>query len=246
MPPAGQIYERLTGGGAPPLGDAFDRHVAASAIAISLAECDQNGLCPSPPGHDALDPPFLLTSQGDWAACPVPGRTLVRQVGLEGAQLGQLAEAFFPHAAAWLLELAGPYRVHWAADEDFLRDLLWRTSTGATGYQRVLADIIARRAQGPNHLWQDLGLRDRGDLSQLMQRHFAPLKARNIHDMKWKKFLYRTICRDDGHGFCAAPTCAECDEFAICFGDEAGDSLLGQVAALDQSADQARLTSAKN
>jgi nitrogen fixation protein NifQ len=44
--------------------------------------------------------------------------------------------------------------------------------------------------------------------------------------MKWKKFLYRTICRDDGFAFCTAPSCGECSDFDHCFGEEGGESLL--------------------
>ena len=80
----------------------------------------------------------------------------------------------------------------------------------------------------PNHLWQDLGLRNRGELSALMRRHFEPLADRNVNDMKWKKFLYRMICRDEGFRLCTAPSCAECDDFAVCFGDESGESLLAR------------------
>ena len=47
--------------------------------------------------------------------------------------------------------------------------------------------------------------------------------------MKWKKFFYRTICRDEGYMLCAAPSCAECDDFEICFGEESGESLLARA-----------------
>jgi nitrogen fixation protein NifQ len=89
--------------------------------------------------------------------------------------------------------------------------------------------MIARRAQRPNHLWQDLGLRDRGELSLLMNRHFKPLALRNNQDMKWKKFLYRMICADASFTLCTAPSCRECDDFDVCFGDESGESLLARI-----------------
>jgi len=59
-----------------------------------------------------------------------------------------------------------------------------------------------------------------------MGRHFEWLASRNEHDMKWKKFLYRTICRDDSYQICTAPSCSECSDFDNCFGDESGESLL--------------------
>jgi nitrogen fixation protein NifQ len=95
-----------------------------------------------------------------------------------------------------------------------------------------LAAIVARRAQRPNHLWQDLGLRHRRELSWLMERHFEPLATRNAADMKWKKFLYRMICRDTGFLICSAPICTECSDFDACFGDESGESLLASSRRL--------------
>ena len=59
-----------------------------------------------------------------------------------------------------------------------------------------------------------------------MTRHFEPLAQRNDKDMKWKKFLYRAICRDAGYTLCPVPTCSECTDYADCFGDEDGESLL--------------------
>jgi nitrogen fixation protein NifQ len=100
--------------------------------------------------------------------------------------------------------------------------------------QARLAAMLARRAQSPDHLWQDLGLRNRGELSRLMARHFRPLAARNSQDMKWKKFLYRMICRDAGYSLCTAPSCGECADFAACFGDESGESRLAQTRLSDE------------
>jgi nitrogen fixation protein NifQ len=62
-----------------------------------------------------------------------------------------------------------------------------------------------------------------------MQRHFAPLARRNTQDMKWKKFFFRMICRDEGYSLCSAPSCSECNDFGACFGDESGESLLARV-----------------
>jgi nitrogen fixation protein NifQ len=92
----------------------------------------------------------------------------------------------------------------------------------------LLACLIARRAQRSNHLWQELGLRQRRELSWLMQRHFEPLHAKNKQNMKWKKFLYRLICRDGGFTICPSPSCEDCDDVQACFGEEAGESLLSQ------------------
>jgi len=63
----------------------------------------------------------------------------------------------------------------------------------------------------------------------LMQRHFAALARRNTQDMKWKKFFFRMICRDEGFSICAAPSCSECSDFDGCFGDESGESHLARM-----------------
>jgi nitrogen fixation protein NifQ len=89
---------------------------------------------------------------------------------------------------------------------------------------------VARRSLRANHLWQDLGLGSRDELSDLMKRHFAPLAARNSQNMKWKKFLFRMVCLDEQAGLCPAPTCGECTEFEGCFGDEPGVGLLARNA----------------
>ncbi len=148
--------------------------------------------------------------------------------GLSAEQFGALAREFFPKAAAWRLFGSGE-TVERAADEACLLDLLERSTTEREPFQVLLAAMIARRAQRPNHLWQDLGLNNRGELSQLMTRHFKPLAARNTGDMKWKKFFYRLICADASYTLCTAPSCAECDDFASCFGEETGESLLARV-----------------
>lgn len=91
-----------------------------------------------------------------------------------------------------------------------------------------LASILARRALEPNHLWEDLGLAARADLSKLLDRHFGGLAARNTRNMRWKKFLYRSLCEAEGFSMCPSPTCDACGEFDICYGDESGQSTLAR------------------
>jgi nitrogen fixation protein NifQ len=120
---------------------------------------------------------------------------------------------------------------HWneasrAEDDEvaMVRDLLLghRSSDGDAG--RWLAAMIARRAVEPNHLWEDLGLRDRSELTRLLARHFGPLAIRNTRNMRWKRFFYRMLCEDDGMVMCTTPVCTQCNDFELCFGDESGES----------------------
>jgi nitrogen fixation protein NifQ len=156
------------------------------------------------------------------------GQTLASATGLFPDQLGAMIQDVFPKAASWRMFAPGA-GIERAADEVCLLDLLLSCTTSGTDFEAQLAAMIARRAQRPNHLWQDLGLRNRGDLSELMRRHFKPLALRNSQDMKWKKFLYRIICADAAYTLCTAPSCAECDDFDACFGEETGESLLART-----------------
>jgi len=184
----------------PSLGcDGFDHHVTASILALSLWEAEAGRLS-------------------------VPDA-----VGLDGDELAELASEMFPHTTAVFTRLRGYECSPPTEDEVCLRDLLCRSVTDGTKFQYQLAHMVARRCMRPNHLWQDLGFRNRRELGWLMTRHFESLAGRNRADMKWKKFFYRTVCRDDGYMLCAAPSCAECDDFDNCFAEETGESLLAQA-----------------
>ena len=156
-------------------------------------------------------------------------------VGLAQPVLMELTRAMFPGTEAFF-ELAGVDLVI-DDEEQSLRDILGMYSSGVSSLERPLAAMIARRCKCPHHLWQDLGLRDRGELSRLMKRHFARLAEKNQHDMKWKKFLYRMVCGSEGFTLCTSPVCSECDDFVNCFGAEDGAALLvGADAASEKAA----------
>lgn len=162
-------------------------------------------------------------------------KPLTETTGLEPEDLTAVIQDVFP-AALYLFPTVAQVAVTRSADEDCLLDLLGRCATDGTPLQSRLTAMIARRAQSPNHLWQDLGLCNRGELSALMGRHFRSLAIRNNSDMKWKKFLYRMICRDAGYSLCTAPSCSECTDFENCFGDESGESRLAQVRRVGEVA----------
>lgn len=146
--------------------------------------------------------------------------------GLAAGEFAALIARWFPAAreatAAWCAQsLRGE-------DEEvaMIRDLLLanRSTKGDTG--RWLAAMIARRAVEPNHLWEDLGLRNRTELTRMLERHFFPLASRNTRNMRWKRFFYRVLCEDDGLVLCTTPVCTQCTDFNLCFGDESGESRL--------------------
>lgn len=147
---------------------------------------------------------------------PVP---LTEAVGLTRTELAALLAAHFPHC----LDLADGLAEDRGADsleEPDLRDLLLRHGGAGTPEERWLAAMVARRSLRPNHLWQDLGLTARKDLSGLLHRHFRPLAEKNVRDMKWKKFFYRQMCEAEEIMICKSPICDQCSDFAICFGPE--------------------------
>jgi nitrogen fixation protein NifQ len=153
---------------------------------------------------------------------------MAARAGLAAADLVSLMARWFP--------VAGGSGIAWFTpdkdtDDDevaMVRDLLLahRSSEGDVG--RWLAAMIARRAMEPNHLWEDLGLRDRSELTRLLSRHFAPIAARNTKNMRWKRFFYRALCESDGFVMCTTPVCTECRDFDLCFGDESGESRMAE------------------
>jgi nitrogen fixation protein NifQ len=179
--------------------DSFDVHVIASILAMVMAE-----------GH--------ADEQG-----------LSQGTGLAAAQLHALAEQLFPGNSGILAKSTSDSTVMVDDEEVALRDILCMYASGPAGLTPYLAAMIARRCKAPHHLWQDLGLRNRGELSRLMGRHFTTLAERNSGDMKWKKFLYRLVCRSEGFSLCVAPVCSDCDDFENCFGAEDGEAMLARV-----------------
>ena len=93
-------------------------------------------------------------------------------------------------------------------------------AAGPHGQLHAVAERVALACLGDRHLWQDLHFGSRAELSALMARWFPALVARNRHDMKWKKFLYKQLCEREEIFVCKSPSCAACSDFAKCFGPE--------------------------
>lgn len=158
------------------------------------------------------------------------GGSLAVATGLAPAALTRLLATLFPRFYRGEADLgaAAPER---SDEETLLVDLLagharGQDDTGVTGW---LPALIARRALRPDHLWQDLGLNDRGELGRLLHRHFPTLAAGNVRNMRWKKYFYRRLCEAEGFVLCTAPSCAACTDFDGCFGPEDGMSRLAET-----------------
>ncbi len=152
-------------------------------------------------------------------------RPLTQALGLGRADLARLIGKLLPERAHLLDDLpdgAGPDEL----EEADLRELLLEHRGGEAEEQVWLAAILARRSLEPNHLWQDMGFAERGELGAMFRRHFPALVALNSGDMKWKKFFYRQLCQREGFLVCKSPHCEQCDEHAACFGGEKGAPLM--------------------
>jgi nitrogen fixation protein NifQ len=105
-----------------------------------------------------------------------------------------------------------------AAECEHLRTLLLEHRAGRDESEEWMADIFVAGCMGSDHLWQDLGLWSRQDLSALFKHNFPVLVEKNVGDMKWKKFLYKQLCLQEGIYVCRAPSCEMCQDYWKCFG----------------------------
>ncbi|HNH36215.1 MAG TPA: nitrogen fixation protein NifQ [Rhodocyclaceae bacterium] len=176
------------------VGDLLARPVASPVAADPLRPVLASLLAGRRLGEGVLDARLGLPA-GDWHALRdshFPGEPLV----LPGQALEDIPE------------------------HDDLVGLLLDHRAGRSPAESWLAVIVARACAGRDHLWQDLGLADRGELTVLMGEAFPGLAALNTGDMKWKKFIYRHYCSRDGIYVCPAPSCGECADYARCFAPE--------------------------
>jgi nitrogen fixation protein NifQ len=145
-----------------------------------------------------------------------------RRLGLSPVLFSQMIRHHFP-SAKWPDSLSNhgdDLDASRADERKQLTDLIWRHRWHDHASVLWIAQIIAAGCMGSDHLWQDLGLWSRHDLSELIRRNFPALALRNNRDMKWKKFLYKQLCIQDGIHTCRAPSCDVCVDYASCFGLE--------------------------
>jgi nitrogen fixation protein NifQ len=158
------------------------------------------------------------------------GVSVGASIGLDRGQLARLIRGWAPAAACYIELKDQPEHIRFDEEESQLRELFQRYRADDSAETSWLASILTRRSMSPRHLWQDLGLSSRDELSRLMRERFSRLAARNTDNMKWKKYFYRCLCELEGFTLCAAPTCRECNDFPNCFGDETGQSLFARMS----------------
>jgi nitrogen fixation protein NifQ len=113
-----------------------------------------------------------------------------------------------------------------------LRELLLEHRTDESRESFWFASILAATALRASHLWEDFGVHNRAEISQLLHRHFPALAVKNAGNrMRWKKFFYKQLCDRAEVNLCKAPNCQVCDEYSVCFGPEDTEADAGQGVA---------------
>lgn len=140
-------------------------------------------------------------------------------LGLDEAGFGALLARHFPRIELVLSKTESTADLR-ANEHDDLLQLLLDERAGRDSSELWMAHIVATACMASDHLWQDLGLWSREHLSRLMNDNFPALAAKNVHDMKWKKFLYKQLCEREGINACRAPSCEYCTDYLKCFGPE--------------------------
>ena len=177
------------------------------------------------PGHP--DAGFFATVIGKSLAYRDLART-----GLSPAELGEVLANLFPDAQAGTAPALADLRAQLLAyaarglaspQADFTR--LLRVLLDACGGQaattRWVTSVLAHACLRPAHLWRDLGLDGRENVTALLTRHYPGLVARNTGNLRWKKFLAYSACEHAGLPAAAAPGCAACEDHGFCYGGSA-------------------------
>lgn len=188
----------------------------AAARSAELLGIDDSA--PVPPAFDARLFARLV------AAREVRGELAL--LGLTAGQLASLAERHFDFAAgaAPLAQSAGKALVNvvdeaGAAYAASMRAFLIAHAAPEVDSEdaRCLAAIVANACLRPDHLWRDLGLSGRGDVTAMLERYFPAMVARNAEGLRWKKLLARELALATGGTPGPAPGCPGCEDFGFCF-----------------------------
>ena len=156
----------------------------------------------------------MLTSWGTGSG------VLPAYMGLTPESFAAMGEQFFPGVElpqrsglsdAWLSQMP---------EKGELEALFNDYAVDDTPQRAWIASILIAGCAGHHHLWEDIGLFSRPDLTAMIALNFPELARRNERDMKWKKFIYKQLCEREGIVACPAPTCDECADFSNCFAPE--------------------------
>ncbi|WP_176057228.1 nitrogen fixation protein NifQ [Paraburkholderia sp. BCC1876] len=183
--------------------DSLDAHVAARTAAwLSVAT-------------DAASPDTQLLAR---LIAARDARSELALLGLHQPAWRALLARHFTRASA----VALPLPINAIDQIDFVRTLhtLLRAHTNESvdpADADCLATIIAHACLRPDHLWRDLGLRGRDDVTWMLTRYFPTLVERNVANLRWKKFLAEQRALSLGLTPGPAPGCPGCEDYGHCF-----------------------------
>ncbi len=170
--------------------------------------------------HSAATPnsQWLSSMIASWC---VGSGSLPDYLGLEPIHFKKLlkmhySQAGIPHQAISNIK---PDFARMLEKDDLIRLLRQYARAECPESEWIIAIIVAG-CLGSDHLWQDLGLWSRTQLSEMMHYNFPELAGKNNKDMKWKKFIYKQLCEAEGLYLCRAPSCEVCSDYQNCFGPE--------------------------
>ena len=95
--------------------------------------------------------------------------------------------------------------------------LTYASAAVDTNDVRCLASIIAHACLRPDHLWRDLGLAGREEVTWMLTRYFPALVLLNVDNLRWKKFLAQQRALSLGLEPGPAPGCPGCEDYGHCF-----------------------------
>ncbi|RIZ66524.1 MAG: nitrogen fixation protein NifQ [Methylococcales bacterium] len=168
----------------------------------------------------------MINPNHEWLSCMIASwcvgqGVLPDYLGLALEQFSALKTDFFPEC--YIPELASSVSqldYNRMLEKDDLVKLLKKFSKADTNETDWIIAIVVAGCLGSDHLWQDLGLWSRSQLTDLLRYNFPMLAEKNNKDMKWKKFLYKQLCETEGLYLCRAPSCEVCIDYSKCFGSE--------------------------
>jgi nitrogen fixation protein NifQ len=139
-------------------------------------------------------------------------------LGLRPREWRGLLARHFTRAAAPALPLA----VSVDANASFVHTLHALLLTHASAAVHAddaycIATIIAHACLRPDHLWRDLGLAGREEVTWMLTRYFPTLVALNVANWRWKKFLAAQRALSLGLQPGPAPGCPGCEDYGHCF-----------------------------
>ncbi|KNE23824.1 NifQ family protein [Achromobacter spanius] len=176
----------------------------------------------APPGHP--DAGFFATLIGTSLA----HHDLARS-GLCPKELADLLDYLFPDALASqdarlaaLGQQFSAYAARGRGDPQpgftlLVRVLLEAYRAPDTPTTPWVTGVLVHACLRPDHLWRDLGLSGREDLTFVLARHYPGLVMRNARNLRWKQFLAYSACEHAGLPPSAAPGCFQCEDHGACY-----------------------------